>query len=120
MTKMFEDAKKARRKKDEETLKTADHYRQRWTADEDEIVLARESNDLALAVQLGRTFSSVVQRRSALRRMMAGGLSLQEIHDVEEQLREAHNRVVYMRNMDIQTTCPECFCSPHASWCSYV
>lgn len=122
MTEMYDRIKaEVRRAKDAETLKTAENYRQRWTADEDEIVLAREEDDMSLAVTLGRTFSSVIQRRSVLHKMLASGLSLPEIHVVEAQRLEAHNRKVYADNMaQLQDACPECFCTPHASWCSRV
>lgn len=123
-----------RRGKDERTLKTADQYRQLWSAGDDMIVLQRgvenypvgvveatwvAMSDEEIATFIGRTFSSVVQRRSVLRKLMANGLTLTEIHDQERYMRKRDATRIYRNTMhELKATCPECFCNPHIQGCS--
>lgn len=128
MTDIYTQTKdEARRRKDEETRKTADNYRQLWSAEDDEIVLSHgvtwettgyeELDDMRIAYLLGRTFSSVVQRRSVLRRLLSQGLTLEEIHLAERQEREHRNRaLVWQAKVELQV-CRSCFCFPHTADC---
>lgn len=113
----------SRTRKMQETLKTADHHRQLWTADEDEVVLNRTvwapnpepMTNEELAVYLGRTITAVSQRRVVLNRLMESGMTLEEIHEAERWRRAERNNIRYGTiTRLLAAQCPECFCSPDA------
>lgn len=126
----------AREEKDERTRLTAENNGQLWDTTDDQIVLDRgmpvpgpeasfvmqSMDDEEIAVLIGRTFSAVRQRRSVLYKLMQQGLTLEEIHVAEKQVREQRNRSLYRKaEKDISSlfVCHECFCIPHAPGCSH-
>lgn len=115
----------------QQTLKTADNHNQYWTAQEDEIVLTRDTttlpyglhgknmDDVELAVALGRTQLAVYQRRMVLNKLLEQGLTLDEIHDVERFKRTRSNEGRYgLAVANLRKNCDECFCTPHIPGCS--
>lgn len=118
-----------RRAKIDETLKTADQHRQPWDATDDDIVLkgglTLDDNrfigmdDMQIATLIGRTFVAVSQRRVVLNKLLNSGLTLEEIHEVERFNRVQRNAARASAQIDsLKRVCPECFCAPHASYCS--
>jgi len=110
------------------TLKTADNHRQYWTADEDQAVIdrylfgytprTRQATDEELAVALGRTQLAVMQRRVVLNKLLET-MTLEEIHDVERFKRTRSNEGRYgLAVANLQKLCAECYCAPHAVYCS--
>ncbi|UQT01710.1 hypothetical protein SEA_MORRILL_25 [Microbacterium phage Morrill] len=115
----------ARRRKIDETLKTADNHRQLYTRSHDEMILThklsngRVVDDMELATVLGRTIVAISQRRVVLNKLMSHGMSLEEIHEVERWNRAERNSIQYKTSVRLLAAqCDECFCSPHAVGCS--
>ncbi|QCG78313.1 hypothetical protein SEA_ALOEVERA_28 [Microbacterium phage AloeVera] len=115
----------SRRRKIDETLKTADNHRQLYTSSHDEMIInrklsnGREVDDMELATLLGRTVVAISQRRVVLKRLMAGGMTLLEIHETERWRRAEQNNIQYsIVTSLLRAQCSECYCSPHAPGCS--
>ncbi|QJD52933.1 hypothetical protein SEA_PHEDRO_26 [Microbacterium phage Phedro] len=123
----------SRRRKIEETLKTADNHRQLYTTADDELILTRflpEWRDMNnppvellsnedIAIIIGRTHVAVSQRRVVLKKLMSHGMTLEEIHETERWQRAERNSIQYRTSVRLLAAqCPECFCSPHAPGCS--
>lgn len=108
-----------RDKLNDQTRACADNYRQLWSATDDALVLAQLSTDEELAYELGRTYSSIQQRRVLLKAALRTGLSLEELHAAD---RAQRNRIATetLRSIKIHLVlqCPECYCTPHQPFCS--
>lgn len=105
----------------ERTLKEAVNRGQIWSSQEDEVVLAHNGTDEAIAYLLGRTATAVTQRRVTLRKLLESGMTIEEIHEAEHFTRTQKNAAhVSTVKSIVANACEECFCYPHMVGCSHA